>query len=167
MLKQQVSRIKTVLNILLAVLFVVSLAAAASSVNSYTNISESNGLHNTDLSFDYYGSHIVYKYIGDYDKNYIEHVEYTNASAYDENLNRTVKVDLVEDIKVVNGVGKDNITINGHLVDPQNTLAEVRNEAYSAVAHHEEQAALAAQHIPHLDNISQHFNDTPEHAGLH
>ncbi len=55
-----------------------------------------------------------------------------NAPAYDENLIRTVKVDLVEDIKVVNGMVKDDITINGHPMNPQNLLAEVRNEVYSA-----------------------------------
>jgi hypothetical protein len=59
-----------------------------------------------------------------------------NAPEYDENLIRTVKVDLVEDIKVVNGMVKDDITINGHPVDPQNPLAEVRNEVYSVRTSH-------------------------------
>jgi hypothetical protein len=90
-----------------------------------------------------------------------------NAPAYDENLIKTVKVDLVEDIKVVNGMVKDDLTINGHPVDPQNPLTEVRNEMYEFRARSEEQATLAAQHIPHLDKISQHFNDIPEYMELH
>jgi 6-phosphogluconate dehydrogenase len=106
MSKQQVSRIKKVLTILLAVLFAVSLAAAAASnVNYYKKMNLSNGWHNIIVNFsDFGGAHFFETYTGDYDKNYTQHVEANNESVYDPVLDETVKVNFVEDINVKNGV---------------------------------------------------------------
>jgi hypothetical protein len=117
-------------------------------------------LHTINLSFDYYGGeHIVYKYIGDYNKNYIEDVEFTNATVPNEYMNGTEKANLVEHIKVVNGVVKDVVTIDWKFVSLDDPRVEVINEVYSAVARHQEEIAeakQAAQQTPHLDsNISQ------------
>ena len=75
MSKQQVSRIKKVLTILLAVLFAVSLAeAAASNANYYTNISMSNGWHTTIVSFPDGPVKVFETCAGDYRNNSTRHI---------------------------------------------------------------------------------------------
>jgi hypothetical protein len=87
MSKQQVSKIKKVLIILLAVLFVVSLSSAATSnANFYTNISKSDGLYTTIVSFPNGPAKIFETYTGDYGNNYTQHIEDLNETMYNGNL---------------------------------------------------------------------------------
>jgi 6-phosphogluconate dehydrogenase len=88
MSKQQVSRIKKVLTILLAVLFAVSLAAAAASnVNYYKKMNLSNGWHNIIVNFsDFGGAHFFETYTGDYGNKYTQHIEDLNETMYNGNL---------------------------------------------------------------------------------
>lgn len=153
MLKQSFSRIKKVLTILLAVLFTVSLAAAAASnANYYTNISTSNGWHITIVSFPDGPANIFETYTGDYDKNYTQYIEDLNETMYDRNLNRTVKVDLVEDINVVNEVSNETLKVNGEQVSPDSPLRDIMEITYNTIIkykfHADEQVA---QQIHHLD----------------
>ncbi len=63
-------------------------------------------------------------YIGDYDKNYTQHVEALKELVYDPVNNKSVKVNFVEDINVKNGVSNTTIEIDGKPVDPNDPLAE-------------------------------------------
>jgi tetratricopeptide (TPR) repeat protein len=132
MLKQQVRRIKKVLIILLAVLFAVSFASVAVSTANNTNISaiaQNNGLHIIDLDFvAEEGAHVIYKYIGDYNGNYTQHVEYILKGEH-----------LVEDIRIASGVDYDNVTVNGKRVDLDSLEAYDRNIAYTDAARYQEQ----------------------------
>ncbi len=162
MSKQQVSRIKKVLTILLAVLFAVSLAkAAASNANYYKNIIMSNCWHNIIVSFrDFGGAHFFERYKGDFKENYTQHVEANNESVYDPVLDKAVKVNFVEDINVKKGVSNTTTEIDGKPVDPNDPLAEqAANAAHDKIINfqiHADEAAREAKQIHHLDsNISQ------------
>ncbi len=162
MSKQQVSRIKKVLPILLAVLFAVSLAeAAASNENYYKNMSMSNGWHNIIVSFrDFGGAHFFERYKGDFKGNYTQHVEANNELVYNPVLDRAVKVNLVEDINVKNGVSNTTTEIDGKPVDPNDPLAEqAANAAHGKIVNfqiHADEAAREDKQAPYLENnISQ------------
>jgi len=109
----------------------------------------SNGWHTTIVSFRDGPAKIFETYTGDYNKNYTQHIEYLNETMYDGNLNKTVKVDLVEDITVAKRVSKDSITIKGEQMSPDNPLADIREVAYNKIAKYkfaaDEQAALVQQ----------------------
>src|SRR5271169_2981607 len=158
MSKQQVSRIKKVLTILLAVLFAVSLAAAAASnANYYKNINLSNGWHNIIVSFsDLDGAHFFETYTGDCDKNYTQHVDANNESMYDPVLDKAVKVNFVEDINVKNGVSNTTTEIDEKPVDPNDPLAEqAANAAHGKIINfqiHANEAARETKQAPHLEN---------------
>ena len=128
MSKQQVSIIKKVLTILLTALFTVPLtAAAASNADFYKNISKIDG-YTTIVSLNVGSAKIFEMYTNDYRNNYTQHIE---------DLNETVggkKVDLVEDIKVIDGVVNDTIKINGEQVSPGNPLADIRKVANNTIA---------------------------------
>jgi len=136
MLKQQVSRIKKVLTILLAVLFVVSVAGAVSNANLYTNTT----LHVENMSFDAPdGRHIDYIYIGDFVKNYDEYIKSTSVPAYDPMLNKTVNETVEEWFKVIQGKGTHAVKINGTLLDKDDPKGEIAQSAYSVIARYKEQ----------------------------
>jgi Txe/YoeB family toxin of Txe-Axe toxin-antitoxin module len=53
---------------------------------------------------DFGGAHFFERYKGDFKGNYTQHVEANNELVYNPVLDRAVKVNLVEDINVKNGV---------------------------------------------------------------
>ena len=136
MLKQLVSGIKTIPSILLAVLFAVPLASVAISTANNTNINailQNDGSHILDLDFvAREGAHVIYKYIGDYNKNYTQHVEYILKGTH-----------LIEDIRIAPGVDYDNVTVNGKRAALDSPEAYDRDIVYSDADIYQEEIAEA------------------------
>jgi tetratricopeptide (TPR) repeat protein len=144
MLKQQIRRIKKVLNILLAVLFVVSLSSAATSnTNYYTNISMSDG-YTTIVSFSEGPAKIFETYTMYPNNNgadYDQVIRVENGSIY----NKT-NMDFVQIIHSHGSNVTDIMTINGTKVNPDDPYGDISYQTYGKIARYKEQIdeALAA-----------------------
>jgi tetratricopeptide (TPR) repeat protein len=161
MSKQQVSIIKKVLTILLAVLFAVSLSsAAASNANYYTNISMSNG-YTTIVSFSdepakIFETYTMYPHNNGVDYDQVIRVE--NGSIY----NKT-NMDFVQIIHSHGSNVTDIMTINGTKVNPDDPYGDISYQTYGEIARYKEQID-EAKRVADLKNMYEKDIKTQDEA---
>jgi len=161
MSKQQVSRIKNVLTILLSVLFLVSLSSAATSnMNYYTNISMSNGYTTIVSFFDgpakIFETYTMYPHNNGTDYDQVIRVE--NGSIY----NKT-NIDFVQIIHSHGSNVTDIMTINGTKVNPDDPYGDISYQTYGEIASYKEQI-YEAKRAADLKNISEKHIKTQDEA---